>query len=144
MGKVIGQSGLSLIKQYEGLKLKAYLCPAGVPTIGYGHTKTAYLGQVINEAQADSLLRSDLKWAESAVNRYVKVLITQNQFDALVSFVFNVGERAFRGSTLLKRLNSMKFDEVPAQLMRWNKAGGRVLSGLARRRQSEAELFMRH
>lgn len=138
-----GVSGVLLIKSFEALKLNAYLCPARVWTIGYGHTKTAKAGMRITHEWALDLLRQDLQDAENSVNQYVKVKLTQNQFDALVSFVFNVGIGAFRKSTLLRLLNKGQYDAVPAQLMRWNRAGGKVLSGLTRRRAEEAALWSR-
>lgn len=138
-----GVSGVLLIKSFEALKLNAYLCPARVWTIGYGHTKTAKAGMRITPEWALDLLRDDLQDAENAVNQSVKVKLTQNQFDALVSFVFNVGGGAFRKSTLLKLLNKGQYDAVPAQLMRWNRAGGKALPGLTRRRVEEAALWSR-
>lgn len=140
----INQEGLDLIKEFEGCKLEAYLCPAGIPTIGYGHTRTAKIGQVITETKAESLLREDLKDAEKAVDRLVTAPINDNQFSALVSFVFNVGAGAFEGSTLLSLLNTNADTAIVAnQLRRWNKAGDRELPGLTRRRQAERVLFLK-
>jgi len=139
----INQDGLDLIKQFEGCKLEAYLCPAGIATIGYGHTKTAELGAVITEAEAEALLRADLKDAEDAVNQLVTVPINDNQFSALVSFVFNVGTDSFEHSTLLAMLNAYASAlTVSAQFLRWNKADGQELPGLTRRRHSERALFV--
>lgn len=139
----INQEGLDLIKEFEGCRLEAYLCPAGIPTIGYGHTRTAKIGQVITEAKAESLLREDLKDAEEAVDRLVTATINDNQFSALVSFVFNVGAGAFKESTLLSLLNTNADTAIVAnQLRRWNKAGDRELPGLTRRRQAERALFV--
>lgn len=132
---------LSLIKEFEGLRLEAYLCPAKKWTIGYGHTKTAKPGMKITERGAEELLRQDLAWCEEAVRTGVKVPLTQNQFDALVSFVFNVGAGAFKRSTLLRLLNQGDYDGAASQFQRWNKAGGQVLKGLTRRRKAEAEKF---
>lgn len=137
-----GEKGVTLIKSFEALKLRAYLCPAGVWTIGYGHTATAKKGMVITKEAALDLLKQDLNTAENAVNNLAKTALNQNEFDALVSFVFNVGVSAFAKSTLLKRLNAGKRDDVPGQLARWNRANGRVLPGLTRRRAEEAALFM--
>ena len=132
--------GLSIIKAHEGLRLKAYLCPAGVWTIGYGSTGPHVKpGMTITQMQADALLARDVRRFEDRVNRLVKVPITQGQFDALVSFDFNTG--ALHSSTLLKRLNAGKHSEVPAQLMRWTKGGGRELPGLVRRRREEAAMW---
>lgn len=133
---------IEIIKRYEGLRLKTYKCPAGVLTIGYGHTKTAKQGQVITEDYAVELLRLDIADAERAVNKYVKAPINQNQFDALSSFVFNLGSGNFRSSTLLKKLNARDYLGAANEFKRWNKAGGKVLNGLVRRRESEANLFI--
>lgn len=137
----INQAGIDLIKEFEGLRTKAYKDPVGIWTIGYGHTETAKRGMTVTPEQAEDLLRRDLYTAESAVNRLVTVPLSDNQFAALVSFVFNVGEGAFRGSTLLRRLNAGNYGAVPDQLKRWNRAGGRVLNGLVRRREDEARLW---
>jgi lysozyme len=134
-------SDLSLIKEFEGLRLEAYLCPAKVWTIGYGHTKTAKPGMKITEGGAEALLRHDLEWVESTINKNVKVPLTQNQYDALASFIYNVGAGAFRKSTLLRLLNQGDYAGAAGQFQRWNKAGGKVLRGLTRRRQAEAEKF---
>lgn len=142
----ISNVGLELVKHFEGKHLKGYLCPANVPTIGYGHTglvdgRPIKIGMIITEEKADELLRQDMNKFEKAVESLVKVPLTQNQFDALVSFSFNVGSGALRKSTLLRLLNNGQYDEVPNQLMRWNKGGGRVLAGLTRRRRSEGHLW---
>lgn len=139
----ISQAGIELIKKFEGCKLEAYLCPAGIPTIGVGHTgKDVRLGMTITEEEADRLLRSDLDRFERAVNQYVGQPITQGQFDALVSFAFNLGSEALRNSTLLRKLNDG--DDVGAsdEFGRWTKAGGRVLPGLVARREAEREMFL--
>ena len=140
------KAGLDLIKQFEGLRLKAYKCPADVWTIGYGHTSAAgqpavKSGMSITEAQANKILASDLGQYEDAINNSVKVDLTQNQFDALVSFVYNVGIGAFQKSTLLKKLNAGQYDAVPGELMKWTKGGGKELPGLVRRRRAEAALW---
>lgn len=140
------KAGLDLIKQFEGLRLKAYKCPADVWTIGYGHTSAAgnpavKSGMTITEAQANRILASDLGQYEDAINNSVKVDLTQNQFDALVSFVYNVGIGAFQKSTLLKKLNAGQYDAVPGELMKWTKGGGKELPGLVRRRRAEAALW---
>ena len=134
---------ISLIKKHEGLRLEAYLpTPNDVWTIGYGHTHTAKQGQKITEAQAEALLRKDITWAEEAVNKSVVVPLTQNQFDALVSFVFNVGAGAFGSSTLLRLLNSKDYEGAANQFLRWNKQKGVVLKGLTKRREEERKLFL--
>ena len=140
------KAGLDLIKQFEGLRLKAYKCPADVWTIGYGHTSAAgqpavKSGMSITEAQANKILAADLGQYEDAINNSVKVDLTQNQFDALVSFVYNVGIGAFQKSTLLKKLNAGQYDAVPGELMKWTKGGGKELPGLVRRRRAEAALW---
>lgn len=134
--------GIALIKGFEGLRLKAYKCSAGVWTIGYGHTKGVREGQTITEEQAESLLREDLRTFEVGVSSLVTVFLHQCQFDALVSFAFNVGLQALKTSTLLRRLNNREpAERVAAEFLRWNKAGGKVLAGLTRRRQAEADMF---
>jgi len=131
-----------LIKEAEGLELKAYLCPANVWTIGYGHTgDDVWPGLVITLAEAEALLTKDLKRFEGYIDKYVKVPLTQNQFDALVSFVYNIGAQAFIESTLLKKLNAGDYEGAAAQFPRWNKAKGKVLAGLVKRREKELKLF---
>lgn len=136
-----GAAGLALIKRFEGFRPKAYICPAGVLTIGYGTTKGVYRGEVITEAQAEQFLFRDLAGFEAAIKKYVRVPLNQNQFDALVCFTYNVGSGNLASSTLLKRLNAGAYNEVPGQLMRWNKGGGRVLPGLTDRRSAEGALW---
>lgn len=138
--------GLKLIKNFEGERLQAYLCPAGIWTIGYGHTDAAGLpkvvpGMVITKRDAEDILRRDLRQYENTVSDAVKVALTQNQFDALVSFCYNVGAGAFRKSSLLTKLNRGDYDAVPSELMKWNKGGGKELPGLTRRRRAEAALW---
>tara|TARA_Y100000766_G_scaffold282543_1_gene296070 strand:- start:1223 stop:1648 length:426 start_codon:yes stop_codon:yes gene_type:complete len=135
------QNGIDLIKHFEGCELKAYKCPAGVWTIGYGHIKGVQEGDVITEQQADEMLVEELHEYENYVNTLVDVPLNQNQYDALVSWVYNLGGGNLKASTLLKVLNAGDYDNVPEQIMRWNKAGGKVLEGLTRRRQAEADLF---
>lgn len=136
-----GDLGVQLITHFEGFFDLAYKDPVGILTIGYGHIKGVYAGQRITKEQGIAFLREDLAEAEGHVNKYVKVPLSQNQFDALVAFVFNVGGGAFQKSTLLSLLNQGNYDAVPAQLARWNKAGGKELPGLTRRRRSEGVLF---
>ena len=138
----LSQDGLNMVKKYEGLFTKAYVCPAGVLTIGYGHTgPDVKPGQRITEAQAEQLLRQDMGKFEAAVKRQVKVPLTQGQFDALTSFTFNCGEGALKKSTLLKKLNAGDYAGAQAEFQKWNKGGGRVLPGLVKRRAEEAQMF---
>lgn len=137
----ISQKGIDLIKQFEGCKLKAYLCPAGVWTIGFGSTSGVIEGMQITEKEAEEMLKKDLRYFERWVSKLIEVELTQNQFDALVSFTYNLGEGALKGSTLRKKLNMGLYNEVPAQMLRWNRAGGKVLNGLVRRREAEAKMF---
>ena len=135
-------NGLELTKQFEGLELKAYQDSVGVWTIGYGHTGTDVVpGMKISEGQATILLAADVAWAVTCVNKSVKSAINQNQFDALVDFTFNLGCANLGSSTLLRLLNAGDFAGAAAQFIRWNKAGGKVLAGLTRRRQAEAMIF---
>lgn len=141
----ISEAGLSLIKKFEGLRLIAYKCPAGIWTIGYGHTgPDVYEGKRITEEQADALLVQDCERMESAVLSSVTVPLTQYEFDALVSFTFNVGPSAFRGSTMRRLLNERASKTVVAsEFSRWVKADGKPLPGLVRRREEEKALFLR-
>lgn len=136
------RQGIELIKSHEGLRLTAYKCPGNVWTIGYGHTSGVAPGMIINEARAEALLQSDLEQFENAVNNLVEVPINQHQFDALVSFTFNVGIGAFVNSTLLTQLNNGNYAEAANQFSRWVYGGGKKLPGLVRRRQEEASLFL--
>jgi lysozyme len=137
----INAAGVALIKDYEGLHLTPYLCPARIWTIGYGHTRTVRAGMRITPEQADQLLDDDLALVSRSVRQLVTVPLTDNQFAVLVSFAFNVGIGNFEKSTLLKLLNRGWYEQVPAQLMRWNRARGEVLGGLSRRRAAEARLW---
>lgn len=141
MPRMINESGLSLLRNYEGYAEKAYKCPAGIWTVGYGHTMGTLQTTVCNRSQAEQWLLEDVSHASSVVERNVVVKLTDNQFSALVCFVFNVGSGNFTSSTLLKLLNRGWYEQVPAQLARWNKAGGKVLNGLTQRRAAEAQLW---
>ena len=141
--KTLSKAGIDLIKRFEGLRLATYLDAVGVPTIGYGHTRTVQTGQKITEAQAEALLKGDVTRFENAVNALVKVEINQHEFDALVSFAFNVGADALRRSTLLRMLNDGQRQAAADQFWRWDKAGGRTLAGLKTRRAEERNLFLR-
>lgn len=138
----ISEQGLALIKQYEGLRLQAYLCAAGVWTVGYGHTAGVHPGDRVTEVEAGRLLRQDVAESERTVRRYVRVPLSQPRFDALVSFVFNLGAGNFRTSTLLKKLNAGDISGAAEEFLRWVKAGGRPLPGLVRRREAEKALFL--
>ena len=146
----MSQEGIdALLKKYEGCKLKAYRCPANVCTIGYGHTSAAGNpvvtdGMTITQKQCDDILRSDLVKYETAVHNMVQQPLNQHQFDVLVDFAYNAGIGALKSSTLLKKVNAAKFDEVPAELMKWTKGGGKVLPGLVKRRQAESAWWMAH
>lgn len=138
--------GVRLIQLYEGLRLTSYICPAGVLTIGYGHTSAAGKPFVapkmtVTKEEATAILRADLGRFERGVESLVKVDLTQHQFDALVSFAFNCGLGALKKSTLLKRVNAKRFDDVPAEFMKWTRGGGRQLAGLVRRRRAEVEMW---
>lgn len=143
--------GLGLIAEFEGIVLKPYNDAAGHATIGVGHLlhrgavtdldRRAFLG--FDREDAMKLLARDVRAAEAAVNRYVRVPINQHRFDALVSLTFNIGAGALLGSTLLAKLNQGDYPGVPAQFMRWTRAGGRELAGLVRRRKAEVALWNR-
>lgn len=133
--------GLNLIKDFEGCRLKAYLCPAGVWTIGYGHTQGVKPDMVITQLDAERFLRQDLKRFEDAISTLVKVSLTPNQFSALVSFVYNVGINAFKNSTLLRKLNQKDYKGAANELLRWDKVNGKPLLGLTKRRIAEKDLF---
>ena len=137
----ISQEGLSLIKKFEGCELEAYKCAAGVWTIGYGSTKGVEEGNTITQEEADKLLLDEMEEYEGYINDMVNVDLKQNEFDALVSWVYNLGSSNLSSSTLLQKLNTKEWDDVPNQIKRWNKAGGKVLQGLIRRREAEALLF---
>lgn len=139
-------AGLDTVKEFEGLRLKAYKCPAAVWTIGYGHTSAAGSPIVTSDLEitrdaAEEILKKDMGQYEDGVSKYVKVSLTQGQFDALVDFAYNAGVGALAKSTLLKKVNAGKFDEVPAEFMKWTKGGGKELPGLVRRRRAEVKLW---
>jgi len=139
----ISQNGIVLIKKFEGCVLTAYKDIAGVLTIGYGHTgHDVTQGLHISQTRANELLRQDLTNFETGVNDCVKVPLNQNQFDALVSFSFNVGMSALRKSTLLKKLNNKDYTGAANEFDRWIHAGGRVVRGLQNRRDAEQLLFL--
>ena len=137
----ISAEGLSLIKKFEGCEREAYLCPANVWTIAYGRTKDVKEGDTCTQEEAEEWLAEEMEEYEGYINDKVTVDLEQNQFDALVSWVYNLGPTNLSSSTMLKVLNDEKYNEVPNQIRRWNKAGGNVLDGLTRRREAEALLF---
>ena len=143
----ISDTALDLVKRFEGFSPTRYLCSGGKLTIGYGHVITkAHIKDFekpITEQRARHILMMDMTYAAQAVDRLVKVPLTQNQFDALVSFVFNIGDGAFAASTLLRYLNKGRYQEAAVEFMRWIHAGGKRLDGLIRRRRAEQELFLR-
>lgn len=145
----ISNNGLNLIKQFEGFSSTPYLCPAGIATIGYGSTyyedgtKVTLKDKPITEERATELLEfiANKTFSEN-INKVVKVPLNQNQFDALVSFAYNIGNKNFNWSTLLKKLNQSDYEGASLEFGRWNQAGGKVLNGLVRRREKEKELFL--
>lgn len=142
------QKCFDLIKMYEGCKLDSYLCPAGIPSIGYGNTfyadgKPVKLGEHITQEQADKLLPKIVEKFAIEVNDKIRVNITQGQFDALVSFAYNVGIGNFNNSTLVRLLNKGADKiQVAGEFAKWNKSKGVVLNGLTKRRAAEAQLFL--
>jgi lysozyme len=149
MSRLINQNGLDLVKRFEGLYTDAYICPAGVPTIGYGHTGNVELGQSITPQEAEDILQKDMQKFSVAVENTIKVELNDNQFSALVSFAFNCGASSLRVSTLCRKLNTGNYDCVPSELSRWVKATDpttgkkRSLAGLVKRRAAEGELFLK-
>ncbi len=143
----LSDHGLAFIAKREGLRLEAYKpVPSDPWTIGYGHTgPDVKAGMTITKAKALRLLRSDVAWAENTVRQTVRVAVSQRQFDALVSFVFNVGSGAFGSSTLLRRVNERRWWRARLEFLRWNRDGSRrVLLGLSRRRRAESRMFYKH
>ena len=141
-GPQIGVKGLSLVKEFEGCKLTAYLCPANVWTIGYGSTGPhVRRGLTLTEKQADDLLQEDLDRFEAAVAKHTKNT-SQNEFDAMVSLAFNIGTGGFARSSVLRRHNAGNKNGAAEAFLMWNKGGGRVLNGLVRRREAEKQLYL--
>ena len=135
-------TGKDLIKKYEGLKLTSYLCPAGVPTIGWGHTYGVKLNRTISVAEAEVLLDHDYQEAEDDVLSLVKVPLKDNELAALTSFVFNLGATALSTSTLLKKLNRSDYRGAAEEFDKWVYAGSKKLNGLIKRRAEEKQLFL--
>ena len=133
---------LKILEEGKGFSSKSYLCSAGKRTIGYGHVilPDDNIIEPITEDQAEDILEKDVSAAESAINKYVKVPLTQNQFDALVCFVFNVGKTNFKTSTLLKFINEQLWDKIPKQFMRWVYHDKKLIKGLENRRKIEIRL----
>jgi lysozyme len=138
----ISQKGIDLIKTFEGCKLFAYRDSVGIPTIGYGHIKDVKMGMSITQKQAEEFLKSDIKPVERLLNG-MGINYTQNQFDALTSWIFNLGEGNFKNSTMYKNIVARKSDvEITDQMVKWVNAGGRPLLGLKKRRVAEANMFL--
>lgn len=138
----IGDAGLTLIKVSESCRFKAYMpTPDDVPTIGYGHTEGVKMGDTCTQQEASQWLLDDLRWVEECINDNVDVDLTQRQYDALCSLIYNIGCGAFKGSTLLKLLNAGNYLAARQQFARWNRQGQTVLAGLTKRRHAESELF---
>ena len=143
MAREVSEAGVRLVQEFEGCRLDAYRCPAGIPTIGYGATgPDIRMGMVWTQEQADERLAEDLARFAAGVERLVQVDLTDNQFAALVSFAYNVGLGALRDSTLLRKLNAGDYLGAADQLPRWARAGGRIMPGLSRRRLAERALFL--
>lgn len=136
------EKGVQLISGFEGLRLKAYKCQGGVWTIGYGHTQGVRPTDHITLEGAIILLKQDLKEAEGTIKKYVKVSLSQNQFDALSSFIFNVGSGNFASSTLLIKLNAKDYSAAAEEFLKWNKVKGAPSEGLTKRRKAERKLFL--
>ena len=138
---MISEKGKSLIKDFEGFRTHAYQDSVGVWTIGYGHTKGVTPDMIISTEQGEEMLADELKEYETYVETLVKVPLHQYQYDALVSWVYNLGPTNLKSSTMLKVLNEGEYEKVPNEMRRWNKAGGKVLVGLVKRRDAEAAMF---
>lgn len=136
------QRGLNLIKSFEGLRLQAYQDAVGVWTIGYGTTRGVNAGMKISKEQAERMLLNDVQRFEPEVQRLVTAPLNQNQWDALICFTYNLGAPNLESSTLLRKLNAGDYVAAADQFKRWNKAGGKVLAGLTRRREAERALFL--
>ena len=141
---IISQKGLDLIKKFEGFSDKEYICPAGKATIGYGHAILASesFEEPMTRKEAEDLLKKDLEPRQKSLNSFLKVNINQNQFDALISLIYNIGTGNFQKSTLLKFVNDRLFDKVPDQFRRWSYVNGKISKGLANRREEEIKLWL--
>lgn len=139
----LNQKGLDLIKSFEGCKLSVYLDVVGITTVGYGHMTNLSVGTSISQPEADALLLDDISKFEKGVSDLLPFQINENQFSALVCFAFNVGLQALKKSTLLRKLTSkMDVKNIASEFLRWNKAGGKEIPGLTRRREAERDLFL--
>lgn len=139
---IVSDDGINLIKRFEGCKLTAYKCPAGVWTIGYGHTGPDVIpGLVWTPEQAENALRDDVTRFAAGVRRIVYSHTTGPQFNALVSLAYNIGINALHKSTLLRMHNRANYQQAAQEFARWNKSNGRILGGLVARRSAEAELY---
>lgn len=141
---IISQKGLDLIKKFEGFSNKEYICPAGKATIGYGHVILAdeHFQEPMTRREAENLLKKDLEPRQKSLNSFLKVNINQNQFDALMSLIYNIGVGNFQKSTLLKFVNDRLFDKVPNQFIRWCYISGEKSTGLITRREEEIKLWL--
>lgn len=137
----ISQNGINLIKKWEGFRSHAYLCPSGVWTCGYGTTRGVTANTIFDEKTAEKFLYQDITSFEVALNSLVKVPLTQNQYDALLSLMYNIGVGAFKNSTLLKDLNARNYYLAGHEFSRWVYSGNNVLQGLVNRRKDEFSLF---
>ena len=144
----INERGIEMVKSFEGLALKPYLCPANVWTVGYGATRSSTGGPInldmeaITEAEAEALLIRDLGSSEGWVSRLIKAALTENQYSALTSFTFNVGAGALQRSTLRMKLNREEYQGAADEFLKWRMAAGRIMAGLVRRRAAERILFL--
>lgn len=139
--RVTSNEGYDLIRYFEGFYPRAYTCPGGILTIGYGHTKKVTPDMIIDIPKAVELLEQDALECEQAIERLVKVPINQNQFDALVSFIFNLGQGNFSKSSLLRCINQQNFGDAAVEILKWRRSSGKVLTGLVRRRRAENLMF---
>ena len=146
--RLINERGIEIVKSFEGISTKPYLCPANVWTVGYGATRSSTGGPIdpdmeaISEAEAEALLLRDLESSEGWVSRLIKTALTENQYSALTSFTFNVGAGALQRSTLRMKLNREEYQGAADEFPKWRIAGGRILAGLVRRRTAERALFL--
>lgn len=141
MTMTYSQNGMHLTESFESCRLMAYLDSVGVPTIGWGHTNSVHMGMTCSQEQADQWLQEDIQSSVNAVNSMVKVQLTQQEFDALVDFTFNLGAGNLQHSTLLRLLNAGDYSSAAAEFDKWDRAGGKVMAGLLRRRESEEDMF---
>ena len=143
-----GHAGIEIIKKYEGFSADPYLCPAGVPTIGYGSTRNLSGNRITMDDEpvsrdiAEQLVQMELRHVDAAISKLIKVPLTQNQFDALASFAFNLGSGRLQSSTLRAKVNRLDYDGAADEFPKWRKAAGKVLPGLVRRRAEERQLWL--